>query len=245
MPSSTLSVRAAIELVDRALTLGKRHFWILERLALIPVLAAVGIGYWYGGVGHPFLVRAAALIATAALYGIMEAVTIAGAWDLLHAQSVDVAATWRLMGRRSPIIVAAYVAKLVLIYLGLLALVVPGFYLLAIYFAVPAVNVLEDLGIGRSLARSRALALGSVLGIIVSIGGTWVVSAVVAAVLPTLLTRLGVPPVSPLRFIVAVAWVGLVIPFRSALSALVYLELRVRREGYDLQQLLSSMPGAP
>ena len=244
MPSSTLSVRAAIELVDRALTLGQRHFWILERLALIPVLAAVGIGYWYGGVGHPFLVRAGAFVTTAALYGIMEAVTIAGAWDLLHGQPVDVAATWRLIGGRSPSIVVVYVLKLVLIYLGVVALVLPGFYFLAIYFAVPAVNVLEGLGVGRSLVRSRALALGSLLGIVVSIGGTWVATVVVATLLPTLLTRLGVPPVSPLRFIVAVAWVGLVIPFRSALSALVYLELRMRREGYDLQRLLSSMPSA-
>ena len=38
---------------------------------------------------------------------------------------------------------------------------------------------------------------------------------------------------------------GRFIVLLSALSALVYLELRVRREGYDLQQLLSSMPGAP
>jgi hypothetical protein len=34
------------------------------------------------------------------------------------------------------------------------------------------------------------------------------------------------------------------VPFQGALSAIVYLELRVRKEGYDLQRLFQSLPSA-
>ncbi len=239
-----VSVRTAIDVVDRALVLTKRHFWTLLRLSAIPLLAATGVGYWYGGVGHPPLIRALAALAAYSLYAILYAVTILGAWTLLHGQAVDVAATWYLVYQRSPSIVVAFVVKMALVLLGIVALILPGFYFVAIYFAVPAVNVVEGLGVRRSLVRSRALARGSMLGIIVSIGGVWVLAIVAANLVPVILTRLGVPHGTPLRFVVAMLWPALVVPFQCALAAVMYLELRVRREGYDLEQVMSSMPSA-
>jgi hypothetical protein len=77
------------------------------------------------------------------------------------------------------------------------------------------------------------------------VGAFWIVTIAVAAWgLPFALTRAGVPPQSIVRFLMNLLWAGLVVAFRAALLAVVYLELRVRKEGYDLQTLLSALPSA-
>jgi len=212
------------------------------RLALIPFLAATGIVYVFGWPATTVAGRGTATIAAYAVYAWMEAVTMVGAWDLLHGESLDVAKAWSRVRRRAISISISFVIKAFLIVLGGIALVVPGLYFLGIYFAVPGANAIEDLGIRAGLVRSRALALGSIPAILLSVGAFWLVAVLASLALGRGLIFLGAAPA--IRTAASIVWAALVVPFRAALSTLVYLEIRIRKEGYDLQHALRSLPSA-
>jgi len=239
-----LPSRVAIECIDDAIVLGKRHFWPLLRLALIPFLAYAGIALFLNGRLTPTGIRLLAGVVVYGLYGLLEAATAAGAWDVLHGRPIVFGATWRLVSHHALSVLVATWIRVALILLGALLLIIPGIYFLAIYFAVPTVTVIEGLGVRASLLRSRSLALGAIWGIVLSMGGLWVLVLIMALVIPRILTQLGVPPFSALRPICSLAWAAVIVPFRSALAARVYLEVRIRREGYDLQHMMASLPSA-
>ncbi len=241
MSQSFLTPRVAIECIDEALVLTRRNFWPLLRVGLIPYLLHAVASLLNGG--EPFG-RLLGQIAAYGLYGLMEAATVTGAWDLLHGQSIRMGVIWGRVGHRFFSVLIAAWLRILLIFVGVLLIIVPGFYFMAIYFAVPFVNVTEDLGVGDSLSRSRSLAMGSVGGILVSLVGFWVIIAAVAIAIPRLLTQLGVSPFSVIHTASTLVWGAFVIPFRAALAARVYLEIRIRKEGYDLQQVMASLPNA-
>jgi hypothetical protein len=240
---TSLPPRVAIECIDQAIVLGKRNFWPLLRLALVPFLAYAVIIYLFRGRTTPVGIVLANVLVYA-IYGLLEAATVAGAWELLHGRPPDVGATWRLVSRHAISVVVASWVRILLILLGAILLVIPGLYFLTIYFGVPTVNVIEGLGVRASLVRSRSLALGSLSGILLSMGGLWILVAVVAILIPRFLTAVGVPALSVLRPFCALAWGAFVVPFRAALAACVYLEIRRRKEGYDLEHMMASLPGA-
>ncbi len=72
----------------------------------------------------------------------------------------------------------------------------------------------------------------------------WVLLSIVALAIPRLLTVIGVSSLSPLRLLCSLAWAGAIVPFRAALAARVYLEVRIRKEGYDLQHMMASLPNS-
>jgi hypothetical protein len=239
-----LPSRVAIECIDDAVVLSKRHFWPLLRLSVIPLLlysATVYTTYlWH----MPYWARLLFGLLWYATFGFVEAVSVVGAWELLHGRNLDALAVWRRVFRRFFTVLFAAWIRIYLILLGIVALIAPGLYFLAIYFAVPTVIVIEDLGLWASLKRSRSLALGSIWGILLSIGVAWIIVVLVAFFIPRGLTQLGVSYSSPLRLLLSIGWAAVVVPFRSALSARVYLEIRTRKEGYDLQHLMGSLTDA-
>jgi len=244
MNTAALPPRIALELVDKALVLGRRHFWSLMRLALIPFLMGVVVTYLLMLPARSIAGRIAAQLVAYMCFGFMQAVTVAGAWDLLHGKPVDAGQVWLRVRRRAVGVPISFVVKMLLIVFGAVAFVLPGLYFLAICFVVPGVNVIEDLGILASFARSRTLARGSMPGVLLSTGAFWVVAVVISLAFSRALTALGAPPTSVIRPLVAISWGALVVPFQGALSAIVYLELRVRKEGYDLQHLFQSLSSA-
>lgn len=238
---SLLPPRAAFELIDKAFVLAKRHYWAIARLGLIPFLIGTTLVHWCGpqaSIAKRFLYA----VPVYAVFGIMEAVTVVGAWQALHGLPVAPSAAWRMLRRRVGGATASYVVKTFVAVFGLALLVIPGLYVIATFFAVPAVNVIEDIGPFAAARRSRFLARGAVDGILLTVGAFWIVPLVLAAWgFPFALTRLGVPPVSLVRMAVNMLWAAFIVPLRSAITAVVYLDLRIRKEGYDLQVLLSSL----
>lgn len=241
---SGLPPRAAIECIDQALVLGRQNFWRLLRLGLIPLLffylvahllAGRLLGYW----------RIPANIGLYGIYGVIEALTTVGAWDVLHGTTIDVGAVWRrVTGRLGSVVVSTWLRLTILLF-ATIALVIPAIYLFAAYFAVPGINVLEDLGPWDSLVRSRKLALGSIGGILLSLGVFWLLGWIIAVAIPRGLLALEVRPRSPIYVVTAIVWAAIIIPFQGALIASVYLELRKRKEGYDLQHLMDLLPESP
>jgi hypothetical protein len=125
---------------------------------------------------------------------------------------------------------------------GVLLCIVPGIWLQGIWaVAVPALLV-EDLAPVESLGRSKRLVDGRfwpVLGAITV--GSLLASVVQSAfVLPVLVLQfVGVSflVTSLLNGAAQLIAVTVTVPFVAALSAVIYVDLRVRKEGFDLELL--------
>ncbi len=143
--------------------------------------------------------------------------------------------------RRLPAVVAVSILATLFVGLGLIACIVPGIYLWgAFYVAIPVVLV-EGVGPIRALGRSRQLVQGRWWGTIgVALVGTILVS-VVTAVLTALF--LGLAFANPAKntvtgFVVSTLSTTLAstvtTPAVAAFATVLYIDLRVRKEGFDL-----------
>lgn len=137
-------------------------------------------------------------------------------------------------------------AVLVLTTLGLLGgfllCVVPAFWLQGIWaVAVPAL-LIEELGAVGSLGRSSRLVKGRfwpVLGTII-VGGllaSVLQGVLVGPVFALQLTGASFAVTAILNGLAQFVGVAITTPFVAALTAVVYIDLRVRKEGFDLELL--------
>ena len=124
----------------------------------------------------------------------------------------------------------------------LLALIGIGMYtyLHLSYFIVPAVSVLESVGGAAGLGRSRTLARGNLLRVAGALALAWLlyligytVAAVAVAMVPGL----------PDGLITALAS-ACIFPLIPTVCTVLYYDLRIRNEGYDLALMTQSLDTA-
>jgi hypothetical protein len=143
--------------------------------------------------------------------------------------------------RRLPALIGLSLLTGILLVIGLLLCIVPGVYLWgAFYVAVPAL-LIEGSGPIRSLGRSRELVSGRWWGTM----GVAVVGYLLVAIVSAMLTAVlvGVAFSNPARntatgFVLntIASTVGsmLTTPAAAAFATVLYIDLRVRKEGFDL-----------
>ena len=125
-------------------------------------------------------------------------------------------------------------------FVGLLAVaatVVAGGYLYAMLFAVPIAVVLEPIGAAQSVSRSMALAKGNVwriFGVLVLAWLMYLAVAVIFSMFGALLPK----PYGSLLSLLAGPFIYPVIP---AVKTVLYYDMRIRKEGYDLQLMSQSL----
>jgi hypothetical protein len=161
--------------------------------------------------------------------------------DAYLGEDVSWRASLRYALRRLAAVIALSLLTSIFIGLGFVACVIPGIYLWAAFFvAVPALLV-EGVGPMRALRRSRELVRGRWWGTfgVALIGGALV--AVVGAALAGVL--LGVAFASPrqntvvgfiLTVLATTVSAMLTTPAAAAFATVLYIDLRVRKEGFDL-----------
>jgi hypothetical protein len=129
----------------------------------------------------------------------------------------------------------------ILVLLGLLLCIIPGLVLALQLLVVPQVVLLEDkkgfTAIGRSRALmsdylGKALLLSLVVGLLGTVAGE-VISVAIHA-LPWPLPIIG-------DFLSLFVLQTLMLPFSIATIVLLYYDLRIRKEAFDLQRLAGSM----
>jgi hypothetical protein len=161
-------------------------------------------------------------------------------------------ASLRFALRRLPAVVVASILSTIFIGLGTLACIVPGIYLWgAFYVAVPALLV-EGIGPMRALGRSRELVRGRWWGTFgVALLGSLLV-LIVGGALSGLV--LGLAFASPAQdtvagFVLNVAATTisstLTTPAVAAFAIVLYIDLRVRKEGFDLYLLAQRLGVEP
>lgn len=155
------------------------------------------------------------------------------------------------LGRFFPLLGVSFVFGL-MYFVGIMLCCVPGFYVLATYLFVAQVVTLERRGVGDSLSRSAELADGyrwRVLGVflLVSIIGG-VAQGVVQQVVGIFLPGQQVIPgpngkmqfqinVVNMQIVTGISYlVGIVFnAYQAVCVTLLYLDLRIRKEGFDLE----------
>ncbi len=255
------------ELLDRTFHLYRNQFVVFVGIAAIPQLVVLALQLALSGL---ILGRALTGMSAAIFLGAVTALVI-GLTSFV-AVEVSAAATIMAVSHlhldRPTSIGSAYAAARgsmsrvigislgvgICVGLGLLLLIVPGIYLaLAWSLAIP-VTVLEGGGFGASTNRSSALTKGSkgqifviyfLIGVI-----AWIASALIQLVALVPIRLLGLQdPIAvvalthALQSAAGFISASLVGPLGTIAITLIYYDQRVRKEGFDLQLMMSTLEG--
>jgi hypothetical protein len=161
---------------------------------------------------------------------------------------VSVGQAYQFVLPKFPTLICAGIFVVLVVYLGMLLLVVPG-VIFGLWFALttPAI-VVENLKATKAMSRSRALVSGN-LGKIFSVAFLVLLISFVASMsfvyafslLIRILSVNNMTLVVSLHHLVSVAAGILVAPIGAIAYILLYYDLRIRKEGFDLQMLADSM----
>lgn len=110
------------------------------------------------------------------------------------------------------------------------------------YFAVLPVLLVEEKRVADSMSRSRALADGNGARIVVLIGLVILISMFFGIMLGGIAAALVSGLVGALLYLFCVALVN---QFAGVVLTLLYFDLRIRKEGYDIELLASSLDATP
>lgn len=182
-------------------------------------------------IAQPFLVAAISRAAADAYLG--EHVTLGG--------------TLRYALSRLPAILWVTVITLVVTTVGLVLLIVPGIIAAVRLTLAPAVVVVEDVRGTRAVRRSWNLTAGHFWRVLGTLLLSGIITAVGAAIIQipaeVITTTIGPDgwPVSALGSAVASA---LITPFSLLIVVLLYFDLRVRKEGYDIEVMAQELAPA-
>ncbi|HEX2155132.1 MAG TPA: hypothetical protein VHL52_14295 [Acidimicrobiia bacterium] len=126
--------------------------------------------------------------------------------------------------------------------IGLIFCLVPGIFLFTMWTVSPAALVTERLGPVAALGRSYRLVKGRfwpVLGAVVLAYLLYVVVSQIVGAVTSVLTIVGAVNGEQISFLPAIVGSSIVsvisAPFLAAMVTIIYFDLRVRKEGYDLE----------
>lgn len=163
--------------------------------------------------------------------------------DIYLGEEADVRRSAGEVLRRFGSIFGAAFMQGVMLVLGLLLLVVPAFIFYAWTFAMPVIVMVEGAGASESYGRSRTLAKGYVGHILATMLMAWVIFGVVfLGAIVALGAGVGLLGVDE-RFVnpLVGAVLCVIYPFVSVVTTVLYYDLRIRQEGFDVEFLASEM----
>ena len=135
-----------------------------------------------------------------------------------------------------------------LVAIGFILLVIPAFIFYAWTFAMPSVVMLEGENASDSFKRSRQLARGDVLRIIAVVGLTTLVVYLLIFALAFMVAALGIGTSETGESRLADAAGSIisifVYPAIPVVSTLLYYDLRIRKDGFDLEMMADSLDAA-
>ena len=236
--------QSAGELLDVSFNVVKRHPVLLIRLGIWPTMGIAAIDLCLGALPADSGLLLLALPLTFAVYSLGEAGVSFAAWRLLHGETVEPAAVWSRVREHLPSVVVGYLIKWLVVMCGLLLLILPGALLLLRWFAVPAATVIEGHGVRQSFARSRQLARGNRRQIFITVG-LLDVGMTIGSVILAVTTTDNATGATPIWVSLVSSAIGLIyLLYHAVLSSALYANTRVRNEGYDVEELLTSAAGA-
>jgi hypothetical protein len=261
------------EVLDRTFTLYREHFLLFVGIAALPNLvmllfrfgfllfarsaaagkppnlASAGIlgGIVLGAVGGALLMLV--------LVGISQAATISAVSSLFLGQEISVADSYNSAKGHILGVIGIMILSGLATGIGLIFLILPGIYLACRLAVSVPVSVVENESPVASMERSMELTrdyagqvfllllLVVVLSYVVAIMLQFpVMFFTIAAAMAKHQVSFGVTAYSYIAEFVSQVLVG---PIGTISAALMYYNLRVRKEGFDIQHLMNSLGSAP
>jgi Membrane domain of glycerophosphoryl diester phosphodiesterase len=252
------------ELLDRTFHLYRNNFLIFLGITAIPQLFILALQL--GGAAMLWGRQAIGAGATAVAAGIgsyvaievSHAATIMAVSDLNLDRPTSIGSSYSAAKNSLLRVIGITLGVGIASGIGLILLIVPGIYLFLMWSLAIPVTVLEGGGLNASTSRSTVLTKGSRGRIFVIYFLILVLTFIVALVLQfVLLLPLGImmgvigmhDPTATIALTQALQAVGgfistsLVGPLISIALTLIYYDQRVRKEGFDLQLMMSTLEG--
>jgi len=185
----------------------------------------------------------AAVVAFSGGFAISPIVSGAVAWaaaELYLGRDPGVGQTYSHVGRRLGAVVAVALLTGLAIMLGFILLIVPGLILMARLFAATVAVVIEDRGATDAIRRSADLVKGTtgrVLGYLIVMG---ILVAIATGILGAIGSAVGDAGNLALQVIASV----LFMPLSAVFGVLLYFDLRIRKEGFDLEVMARELTGS-
>lgn len=245
MPSLPLRPRSATELVDAAFQIMRAHypqFIMCSAIAYLPLLIVQLLM-----VSDP--VQLASRPELSLLFGLgmwldfalMSAVLVICASQAYLGDPLDVGAAVRRALPKMPLVLAGAIVRYAGMILGMFVFFVGAPYIMARWFAVTPVLVLERRGLGQAFSRSSALSKGQKLHIL----GAFLLTAVIYFLL-TFGVQLAVLMLVGnliVQAIVTALLTILIYPVVAITEALLYFDTRIRNEGFDIEVMAGALEG--
>jgi hypothetical protein len=215
-------------------------FFVVTAVAHLPALLLFKGSSQAGTATSPreimgiFAVAGGAIFLTVVLGTLSQAIVLYGAFQDMRGREVSLSESLRVgLGRFFPIIGLAILVSL-LGMLAALALIVPAFIVMTMWYVSTPVCVVERLGPWRSMRRSRELTKGhrwKVFGLLVAL---ILASAIAGPTITAAFTAIGG---TPLALVGDVLWNGAWGAFNAIAVVVTYHDLRAAKEGIDIDQI--------
>ncbi len=169
---------------------------------------------------------------------VMTAAVVYGVFQQLHGVPVRIVDCLRVVLRRFWVVLAASLVTGVIVGIGFLVLIIPGIIAAATFFVVVPAVVVEGLGVGASLDRSRNLTSGArwpLVEIIVVLGVISIVVGLVASRVGLLLTGAIQNAVIGQLMNTLISTTGQAL--NAVAAGVAYYLLRVDKEGFEIHDL--------
>ena len=171
-------------------------------------------------------------------YAIVSAVIVRMGADVYLGEHADVGRTIREVLPRVPAFLVASILNGLLLFVGLLLLILPVFYVLALMFAVVPAVVLEKRGPFGALSRSAALSKDRKLHILKTLILSYGIYLILSVGLTMMATFIG----STILLVLVSSLFNLfAYPIINLVVMVLYYDVRIRAEGFDLEHMAQAM----
>lgn len=239
--------RSGSEILDASFEIYRRHFVIFVAInifAALPAAAASYIGTNAALLQQPdgfvtsLLVRFVAGLITPFTEGAIACATSAAYLGM----PVDLERAVRAALRKPGRLFVAMFTKWILLGFGLILFLVPGLVVFKRYFAIPMTILFEDKTVGDAISRSRALSRDNGLRIFALLGGVFTFTLLVVLVFTQTLGT--VTHSVALAGVMTLLVATVISPFSTVVATLLYYDIRIRREGYDIELMTQALDAA-
>jgi hypothetical protein len=245
LTATALRPRSATEIIDASFQLLRRHYTPLVAIAVVALLPYIVLVAVTGGAGSGTATALLVILAQWLCAALAEAAVIVGVSDAYIGGNVDIHRSLVSTAGRLPTVILAGFLRAIAVLMGAILFFFPGVYVALRTFAIIPVVVLEDRSAGNSFSRSWELAKGEVGKIFGTMFLAWLIFIVLYVLLffavGLIVGLLGSSNERMTALLVAIL-MSLVYPITGVVTTLLYYDIRVRREGYDLELMAREAP---
>jgi len=247
MPELALRPRSATELVDAAFQVYRRgplQFMVALAAVYVPWLVirlALDINIDPTNIPPPSTLITIAVVGVA-IYAVAGGAISVVARDVYLDLPISVPDAFRVVATRLVTLIVASVVTVALMTIGFVFFLVPAFYVIARFVVVRQVIVLEDTGTGGALSRSSALTVGLKMHVL---GTLALIILLLLAVNIGAGLLINMIPSRVVMNVLSTALSVVVGPILGITETVLYYDLRIRREGFDVEYLVGRDAAPP